>query len=125
MWGASPTFQHATPSAAREDNLRRCQTRVKLSHERHLPNRSPIAANDTELSSLITSPMREETIVVTARAAIAHTDVAHPARSRLIGDEGTQIDGRFAAWLSSRELHIDVGAHLVAATADCWTKMNA
>ena len=69
--------------------------------------------------------MREEAVVVTARASIAHADVADAACSRLVGKESAQVDSRFLARVSTRELRVDVGAHFIARTADRWTEVKA
>ena len=45
--------------------------------------------------------------------------------ARVVGDQGAQIDSRWAAGIRARELGVDVGADLVAPTADGRPAMDA
>src|SRR5258708_3284352 len=72
----------------------------------------------SDLPAAVSSPMREESVVVALRAARADADVDHAQGARLLRDERAEIDGRRNVHPTSGQALVHVRTDLVAFAAD-------
>jgi len=69
--------------------------------------------------------MRKEPIVVAPRALLADGDAPNSASAGLIREDRAKIDaGRFSR-ITPRQLSVDVGTDLIAASTDRWPEVNS
>ncbi len=85
----------------------------------------PHRADDSKLASVVAATMREESVVIAARAGIGDGDIVHPRLGGLLGDKDTQIDRRWALDALFGQPQVDLGRHLVARTADGRSAVHA
>jgi hypothetical protein len=79
--------------------------------------RSRLSCDHSYLASLVTGAVRKEAIIIVAGARRADGDFLHSGLSRVLRDQGPEIDVAGSGRRLSRELLADLGAHVVAAAA--------
>jgi hypothetical protein len=86
---------------------------------------SDLGQNHPDLPSRVASPVREEAIVMAARAPGADRDVTDAEGAGPIREKRAQIHGDWGARILARQLAVHVRAHLIALPADRRTEMKA
>ncbi len=80
--------------------------------------------DDRDLPSFVTCPVREKPIVVALRARRADADFLDSGLSRVLRNEGPEIDVAWPRRELPRQLLPNLGGHFVASTADSWPKVD-
>jgi len=92
-----------------------CRKVAEASQGDHLASR--LSCDHSYLASLVAGAVRKEAIVIVAGAGSTDGDLLHSGLSRVLGDQGSEIDVAGPGRRLSGELLADLGAHLVAAAA--------